>query len=228
MIVAEIKPFEEIRGMLENYRRILILGCGTCTTVCFSGGKKQVEFLASALRIAKGKEGKEVQIGEHTILRQCDPEFIDSIKKDLERYDVILSMACGAGVQALVERLGEIPVLPALNTVFIGIAEDKGVWSERCLACGECILWKTGGICPVTRCAKSLTSGPCGGSQRGLCEVSKNTPCVWQLIYVRLSKLNQLHLLKELSNPKTKPVHPRKVIREDLILKKEPSNPLNS
>jgi ferredoxin len=223
MIVAEIKPFEEIKVMLKDYKRILILGCGTCTTVCLSGGKKQVEILASALRIAKKVEGDEIQVGEKTILRQCDPEFIDNIKDDLVQYDVILSMACGAGVQALAEGIEGIPVLPALNTVFIGVAEDKGVWSERCLACGECILWRTGGICPVTRCAKSLTSGPCGGSQKGLCEVSKNTPCVWQLIYSRLKKLNQLNFLREVPTPKTKPIHPRKVIREDLRLKKETS-----
>ncbi|MGQ9569335.1 MAG: methylenetetrahydrofolate reductase C-terminal domain-containing protein [Thermodesulfovibrionales bacterium] len=222
MIVAEIKPFEEIKEMLKGFKRILILGCGTCTTVCLSGGMKQVELLALALRMAGKIEGNEINVGEQTILRQCDPEFVDSIKNEIEKYDVILSMACGAGVQALVERLGDMPILPAMNTMLIGIAEGRGVWSERCLACGECILYRTGGICPITLCAKSLTGGPCGGSQRGLCEVSKDTPCVWQLIYRRLGKLNQLHLLKEVTEPKTKPVHPRKVTREDLSLNKEP------
>lgn len=214
MIVAEIKPFEEIKGMLKGFRRILILGCGTCTTVCMSGGKRQVELLASALRMSRKTEGEEIEICENTILRQCDPEFIERITEDVEKFDVVLSMACGAGVQALVQRLEGIPVLPALDTMFIGVTEEKGVWSERCLACGECILYMTGGICPVTLCAKSLTSGPCGGSQRGLCEVSKTTPCVWQLIYTRLSKLNQLHLLKELPNPKAKHIHPKKLIRK--------------
>lgn len=223
MIVAETKPFEEIKDILSSYKKILILGCGSCTTVCMSGGKKQVELLASALRMAKKIEGNEIQVGEMTILRQCDPEFIARIKGEAEQYDVILSMACGAGVQVLAESLGGMPVLPALNTLFIGVTEDEGVWSERCLACGECILWRTGGICPVTRCAKSLTSGPCGGSQKGFCEVSKNTPCVWQQIYARLKKLNQLHFLKEVPQPKTKPVHPRKMIREDLRPKKESS-----
>jgi ferredoxin len=221
MIVAEIKPFEEIKNMLEGYKNILILGCGTCTTICRSSGRKQVELLASELRMARKIESNEINVGEQMILRQCDPEFIDRVKGEAEKYDVILSMACGAGVQALADRFGGIPVLPALNTVFIGVTEEKGVWSERCLACGECILWRTGGICPVTRCAKGLTSGPCGGSQRGLCEVSKDTPCVWQLIYARLRKFNQLHFLKESYQPKAKPVHPRKLIREDLRSKKE-------
>jgi ferredoxin len=223
MIVAEIKPFEEIKEMLKGYKKVLILGCGTCTTVCRSGGRKQVELLASALRMAGKTGGNEINVGEQTILRQCDPEFIIRIKDEAEQYDVILSMACGAGVQAMAEIFREIPVLPALNTVFIGITEEKGVWSERCLACGECILWRTGGICPVTRCAKGLIEGPCGGSQRGLCEVSKDTPCAWQLIYARLKKLNQLHFLKEAAQPKTKPVHPRKLVREDLRSKKEPT-----
>lgn len=223
MIVAEIKPFEEIKDMLKDYNKVLILGCGSCVTVCLSGGEREVELLASSLRIARKIEGNEITVGERTILRQCDPEFIDQIKDEADQYGVILSMACGAGVQAIAERFTESRILPALNTIFIGITEEHGVWSERCLACGDCILYKTGGICPVARCAKGLINGPCGGSQSGLCEVSKDNPCVWQKIYTRLVKLNLFHFLKEMSRPKTLPVHPRRLVREDLRLKKEPT-----
>jgi len=216
MIVAEIKPFEEIKDMLKGYKKVLILGCGSCVTVCLTGGEKQVELLASALRMTGKIKGKEISIGEQTILRQCDPEFIDQIKNEASQYDAILSMACGAGVQGVTELLGSIPVLPAMNTTFLGVSDGQGTWLEVCAACGDCILGKTGGICPVARCAKGLIYGPCGGSQGGFCEVSKDTPCVWQQIYARLVKLNQLHLLMGMSQPKTKPVHPRKLVREDL------------
>lgn len=221
MIVAEIKPFGEIKDILKGYNKVLIVGCGTCVTVCMSGGERQVELLASALRIARKIEGNEITVGERTILRQCDPEFIDQIKDEAAQYDAILSMACGAGVQGITERLGSISVLPAMNTTFIGVSDGQGSWFEVCAACGNCILHKTGGICPVARCAKSLINGPCGGSRNGLCEVSKDNPCVWQLIYARLGKLNLVNFLKGMSQPKTRPVHPRKLVREDLRLKKE-------
>ncbi len=223
MIVAEIKPFEEIRDMLKVYNKVLVMGCGSCVTVCLTGGERQVELLASALRMARKIEGGEINVGERTILRQCDPEFIDQIKDEAAQYDVILSMACGAGVQGIAERLGSIPVLPAMNTTFLGVSDGQGTWVEVCAGCGDCILYKTGGICPVARCAKSLINGPCGGSQGGQCEVSKDTPCVWQKIYARMGKLNMLHFLKGMSRPKAKPVHPRKLVREGLRLKKEPA-----
>lgn len=221
MVIAEIKPFAEIKEMLKNYKKILVVGCGTCMAVCLSGGKKQVELLASALRISKKMDGVEVIVGERTISRQCEPKFVDQIKDEASQYDAILSMGCGAGVQGIAERIINIPVLPALNTTFIGLADEKGQYLEVCAACGDCILYKTGGICPVARCAKSLINGPCGGSRNGLCEVSKDNPCVWQLIYARLEKLNLLHFLKVMSQPKTRPVHPRRLVREDLRLKKE-------
>ncbi|HZV48020.1 MAG TPA: methylenetetrahydrofolate reductase C-terminal domain-containing protein [Thermodesulfovibrionales bacterium] len=223
MIVAELKPFEEIKNMIRDYKKVLVLGCGSCVTVCMSGGERQVELLASALTMARKLAGNEVTAGEKTILRQCDPEFIDQIKDEVSQYDAILSMACGAGVQGIAESLRDTPVLPAMNTTFIGLSDGKGTWVEVCAACGNCILNETGGICPMARCAKSLISGPCGGSRGGMCEVSKDNPCVWQLIYDRLSKLNKLDSLKRKSESKTKPVHPRKMVREDLRLKKEPT-----
>lgn len=223
MIVAELKPFEEIKEMLKDYKKIMVLGCGTCVTVCMSGGERQVELLAFSLKMARKLEGNEIVAGEKTILRQCDPEFIDQIKDEASQYDAILSMSCGAGVQGVAGKLGGIPVLPAMNTTFLGVSDGQGLWFEVCAACGDCILYRTGGICPVARCAKSLINGPCGGSQGGLCEVSKDNPCVWQQIYAQLAKLNQLYFLKVMNQPKTRPVHPRRLVREDLKLKKEPT-----
>jgi ferredoxin len=198
MIVAEIKPFGEIKDMLNDYNKIFVIGCGTCVTVCLSGGERQVELLASALRMARKIEGNEITIGERTISRQCDPEFVDQIKDEAIQYDAVLSMGCGAGVQVIAERLKNIPVLPAMNTIFIGASDGEGNFLEMCAACGDCILSLTGGICPIARCAKQLLNGPCGGAQGGKCEISPDIPCAWNLIIERLSKSGNLHKLERI------------------------------
>lgn len=221
MIVAESKPIEEIKEIIKSYKKVLILGCGSCVTVCLTGGRKQVELLASSLRAMKKATGEDITIGERTIPRQCEPKFVDQIIEEASQYDAILSMACGAGVQGIVDRLKKPPVLPAMNTTFLGMADGSGNFSEVCLACGNCLLAYTGGICPVARCAKSLVNGPCGGSQGGLCEASKVNPCVWQLIYSRLKELDMLHLLNNMSNKRKWPVHPQKMLKEDPGLKKD-------
>jgi len=191
MIIAEIKD------MLKEYKKILVAGCGTCTTVCLSGGRKQVELLASAIRMGKKLEGDEVLVSERTIPRQCEPRFIDQMKDDASQHEVILSMGCGAGVQGIIDRLENISVLPAMNTRFIGIADSTGNFLEMCSACGDCILSLTGGICPVTRCPKGLLNGPCGGTKNKKCEVSPDIPCAWVMIYERMKELGKLDELKK-------------------------------
>ena len=202
MIVAEIKPLAEIKEMLKTYKKILVVGCGTCMAVCLSGGRKQVELLASALRTTRKMEGDEVTIGERTISRQCEPRFVDQLKDEASHYDVILSMGCGAGAQGITERLNTIPVLPAMNTKFIGISNAEGEFQEMCSACGECILSLTGGICPVTRCPKGLLNGPCGGSKNRKCEVSPDIPCAWIMIYERMKELGKLEEFKKIISAK--------------------------
>jgi hypothetical protein len=111
-------------------------------------------------------------------------------------------MACGAGVQFLAERYDDRVVLPALDTRFIGVAEGAGVWTQRCVACAECILEQTGGICPMTICAKNLLNGPCGGTNHGKCEVDKDKDCAWTLIYRKMEKLGRLEMLRKVAPPK--------------------------
>lgn len=202
MVIAEIKPFGEIKEIVKNHSRILVLGCGSCVSVCLSGGKKQVELLATALRIARKEEGSEAVIAERTIARQCEPRFVDQIRDEASDYDVVLSMGCGAGVQELAEKLNAVPVVPAMNTLFIGSADGEGNFLEMCSACGECILSLTGGICPVTRCPKGLLNGPCGGSKNKKCEVSPDIPCAWVMIYERMNALGKLDVLKKTIGPK--------------------------
>lgn len=224
MIVAKRKPFEEIKESVVGAKRILILGCGTCVAVCLAGGEKDVAILALQLKMALKLENQDVHIDELTIERQCDREFIEQIgtRVNPDDYDVILSMACGAGVQLLSDVFEHKVVLPALNTTFIGVAEKLGVWSERCSGCGDCILGKTAGLCPIARCAKQLLNGPCGGSVNGKCEISKEVDCVWQLIIDRLTRLDRLEMLEEIFPVKdwSPAGHggPRKMVREDLKL----------
>jgi ferredoxin len=202
MIVAERKPIKEILAMIADFKKILILGCNACVTVCSAGGQKEAEILGSIIRMARKKEGKPIEIDERVVERQCEPGFLDVLGNDVNDFDAVLSMACGAGVQAVAERFPDSHALPALNTEFIGVTVERGVWSERCMACGNCVLDKTFGICPVTRCAKGLLNGPCGGSQQGKCEISKDIPCAWVLIYDRMKKLADLKELREFVEPK--------------------------
>jgi ferredoxin len=197
MIIAERKLFEQIWESVKDRKRVLVLGCGTCVSVCQSGGEKEVGLLASELRMKSKLEGKDIKIDEATIERQCDKEFFDSIKDKAKGYDAILSMACGAGVQFSAEVMEPIVVIPALNTRFIGVTMDEGIWAERCRACGNCILQDYGGICPMTICAKSLVSGPCGGSKNGKCEASQEKDCAWVLIYNRMKKQGRLDELRK-------------------------------
>jgi len=202
MIVAQRKPLEQIESMLEGFQKILVVGCGTCVAVCMAGGEKEVELLAAQLRMKGKLDNKPRTLDEITVTRQCDKEYLEQLAKYADSYDVILSTACGAGVQFLAERYADKIVLPALNTLFIGVAEGAGVWSQRCMACSECVLDQTGGICPMTLCAKNLLNGPCGGTNHGKCEVDGQKDCAWTLIYRKLEKLGRLDLLKKIQPPK--------------------------
>jgi len=220
MIIAERKPIDELKSIVEPYERILLVGCGTCVAVCFAGGEKETATLASLLRMATRLDGHEKTFDEAIVQRQCEWEFLDEIKDRVDDYDLILSLACGIGVQAIVERFPQVRVAPALNTTFLGLPVEQGVWAERCQACGNCILHLTGGICPIARCAKSLLNGPCGGSQNGHCEIDPNVDCAWHLIYERLKAQGQLELLEEIQPPKdwstSRDGGPRRIVREDL------------
>ncbi len=220
MIVAERKPIDEIIGFVKNCKKILLVGCNECVTVCYAGGKKEVGVLASALKMAFMKEGKELQVEEVTLERQCDHEYLEEIRNIVDQYEAVISLACGVGVQFMAEKYLTTPVFPGLNTSFMGVTEESGVWSERCQGCGQCILGQTAGICPISRCAKRLLNGPCGGSTDGKCEINKELDCAWQLIIDRLKELGRLEDYEELIPIKDWSTEraggPRKIVREDL------------
>jgi len=163
MITGEQKPIDEIREMIAPYKRILVLGCASCVAECAAGGEKETAMLASTLRIAAKMKGEDVLIEEKTLDRQCVRDFVVLLDDIIERYDAVLSLGCGAGVQAVAEIFPEVPIIPAINTGFLGETRDQGYWVESCLGCGDCMLYHFGGICPLARCSKQLLNGPCGG-----------------------------------------------------------------
>ena len=121
MIVADPKPFGQVKGYLENFEKILIVGCGTCTTVCLAGGEAEVQILASGLRIAFGKEGLSKTILEDCVQRQCDEEFILPVlsRVENEKIDAVVSLACGVGVNFFADRLGKVPIFPGIGYYFL-------------------------------------------------------------------------------------------------------------
>lgn len=220
MIIAERKPLQEITAMSEQAKQICVLGCGTCVTVCMAGGKKEAEETAALLRIHRKKEKIEGTVETFTIERQCEYEFIDEVLEQLKKYDLIISLACGVGVQTMIEHVPSLRVVPGLNTTSMGYPTEQGVWKERCLGCGDCVLHLTMGICPITRCAKSILNGPCGGSVEGKCELGKDIDCAWHLIHERLSSFDRLEDLAEIQPPKDWSTShhggPRTTVREDV------------
>jgi ferredoxin len=222
MIVAEQKSLEELKTLIGEAEKVLVVGCGTCVTVCFAGGAREAGIVSTSLRMTSKLDGDAKQVRDVTVQRQCEWEYLDQIEGEVKDADIVLSLGCGIGVQAIAEHFPDTWVVPGLNTSFLGLPTEHGVWEERCAACGDCILGLTGGICPIARCSKSLLNGPCGGSEAGHCEIDPEVDCAWQLIYDRLSSMDKLHVLLDLQPPKnwksSRDGGPRKIVRQDLRL----------
>ena len=221
MIIADRKPIDEILEMIKDYKKILLLGCKGCVTVCNVGGSKEVGILASTLKIARKKEGLELEVDEKTLERQCDPEYIDQVKDIVDEYDAVISMACGVGPQFLSEAYPKRRFFPAVNTTFFGGAIEHGVWVERCGGCGTCVIHNYDGMCPIARCSKSLLNGPCGGSADGKCEISKDMECIWDMIVKKKMEQGRLEDLLKVEPAKdwgtARDGGPRKSVREELV-----------
>jgi len=222
VIFAEWKPLEELTEKLRCHKKVLLVGCATCVAECAVGGEKEVEMLAPLLRMALKKQGHSVEILTATLERQCEWEFVEEIADIVAKVDAILSIGCGIGVQALAERFDKTPVYPGVNTTALTIRQQPGLWMSRCVACGDCVLGETFGLCPMSRCAKGLLNGPCGGTTKdGKCELDENTDCVWNLIVERAKARGQLDALKKIRKAKNFSMShhggPKRVLREELI-----------
>ena len=200
MIVAKRKPFEEIKEMLKPYKKVLNVGCGTCVSVCLAGGQKEVLVLNSELEMARNLEDSPIEMGGVSVERQCDREFLEELDSIVDDYEAILSMACGVGIQFLAERFPHKPVFPGVDTTGLAVNQAVGWYEERCKSCGRCVLAMTGGICPVTMCAKGLYNGPCGGTNKGSCEIDSDQPCAWYKIHERLSQQGRLDLIMDFTD----------------------------
>ena len=201
MVKAKRKPIEEIKEAIKGYKNILTVGCGGCVSVCLAGGQREVNELNAILSLHMKKENLEKKFSGYTVERQCNVKFLDELEDVIKGHDCVLSMACGAGVQNLAERFPGVPVFPSVNTVSIGVDRDLGMYEEKCRACGHCVLGYTGGVCPVTRCSKGLFNGPCGGTNKGKCEISAEVPCAWYDIYNRLKEQNRLDDILKVQPP---------------------------
>jgi len=222
MIRAERKPVSEIARMLTGKKKILVVGCKTCVAISHAGGEKEVSELVSALKIVSAKEGRGWQFNQTVVERQCEKEWIRPIEDKILSSDAVVSLACGLGAQTVADMYPSKQVYPGVNTMFLGVPEEQGVFVEKCLACGECVMFETGGICPVARCAKSMRNGACGGSADGKCEVNLETDCAWNMIYERLKLQGRLDLITKVSEPKdwakSHSGGRRKIVRKDLLI----------
>lgn len=217
--ISEIKPFSDIEEFIKEDKKIFIIGCGTCTTMCHTGGKEEVLQMKEQLQ----ETGKEVT-GWMVIPSVCDDlteVALEENAESIKEADSILVMSCAFGVQTVASFIDaldyNIPAYPALDTLFIGKETgEPGGFAEMCKQCGECVIGWTGGICPVTTCAKGLLNGPCGGTNNGKCEETDERDCAWTLIYKRLEKLGKLDLMRTYQSPKNyqKVQRPGKVLVE--------------
>ena len=197
--ITKQKTPADIEKLLEKDLKVFLVGCGTCATMCRTGGKAEVLEMARKLAdLGKTVTGLVVI---PTVCDSLDQQALAENAKAIEEADCILVMACAYGVQALAIYTDK-PVYPALETLFMGQEMSPGVFSEVCVQCGECVLAWTGGICPLTACPKGLLNGACGGAKSGKCEVSAAKDCAWEVIYERLRKQGKLDNLRKRRSPR--------------------------
>ena len=221
MIIAKQKDLGQVIKMLEGKERVLVAGCRSCVAICLVGGEREVATLAEALRLKASMEGRDIDVAEVTVERQCEKEWVREMEPVIRDRDIVLSLACGVGVQVVQEMYPTVRVVPGLDTSNMGAPEEQGIYMEKCGGCGDCVLHLTGGVCPVARCSKSLMNGPCGGSQDGRCEVDPDIPCGWEQIYRSLERLGRLDLLEENIPPKnwlpSRSGGPRRILRTSAV-----------
>ncbi len=202
MIVTTQKPLDEVLDFISPYGRVLVIGCDGCTQP--PRGLREAKTLSQLLELAGKLNNKEFTFKQTTVAKQCDDYLAAStLRPQIGDAEVVLSLACGLGVQTLAEVFPELPIFPAQNTHFMGAEErDGGILEMRCAGCGDCLLAVTGGICPVARCTKGLLNGACGGTKDNKCELSPERDCAWVLIYESLKRQGKLDLLKEYRPPR--------------------------
>lgn len=204
VVITTKKPVDDVLNTLRsnNVKKVVIVSCGVCAALCQTGG---TEGLAEWRDILE-KEGYVVESGM-VVEDVCDNRVMAKdfrkIDEEVQKADAIVTLSCGLGAQSIVKVLSkkypEKKVFLTNDTQFMGMTERIGRFFMRCVGCGDCLLNETGGICPITTCAKALMNGPCGGMVKGKCEVGNyEKDCGWVLIYNRLKDTGRLDLFTKL------------------------------
>jgi len=214
MIISQQKPLDELLGSLKDYQKIFLVGCDECAATCKSGGQPELEKMKALLESAGKKILGMCLPGAPCVAAQIKTELAKNIKA-LRDSGAVLVLACGLGVQSVKEnnRFNQA-VIPANNTIFGAVMDAQGNFYEKCSMCAECVLNETAGICPVTLCPKGLLNGPCGGMDKGKCEVDNERDCAWVLIYKELEKKNSLDKIRVINKEQDyqKALRPHKLI----------------
>jgi len=200
MIVTKPKAIEEILKVLGT-GPVFLIGCSECATLCHTGGKDEVLTMKELL------ENKKIPVSGYAVLDpachlQNNKRMLKEYAKELDTAKKVLVLACGNGVQTVAENLADKQVLTGTDTLFLGEISHVIEFDKRCVLCGECVVDRFGGLCPVSRCPKSMINGPCGGSSGGKCEINEELECVWDRIYKELKKRGNLQVLSAIQKPK--------------------------
>jgi hypothetical protein len=215
MTISEQKALEEILKALEGQDSVFLIGCTECATVTQVGGEDQLVEMKAKLEEA-GKKITGMVVADPGCHLLGLKKTLREHAQELEDADALLTLSCGTGCQTAAEAVKrEKPTYTGTNTLFLGCVERFGVFSELCSACADCTLDRTGTICTVTRCAKGLQNGPCGGTTaEGKCEVDPEQPCAWYLVHEVLGPKG-LESLRAYVPPKGHDrYHPRKRVIE--------------
>ena len=208
VVITTKKPVDEVLNILKenDVKSLVVVSCGGCAALCQTGGTEGLKEWTEILE----NEGFDVVTGivsddvcDNRVMMKDLRKIDDSVKE----ADAILTLSCGLGVQSIVQVLSKKypnkKVFVTNNTEFMGMTERIGRFRMRCLGCGDCLLNETGGICPITTCAKALMNGPCGGMVDGKCEVGNyERDCGWVLIFNRLKAIGRLDLFSKLREPR--------------------------
>ncbi|HEY3308854.1 MAG TPA: methylenetetrahydrofolate reductase C-terminal domain-containing protein [Desulfuromonadaceae bacterium] len=197
MIVSTQKPLDQILAALQEGSRVFIIGCAKCATVCKSGGEEEVFRLQEELT-THGLDVTGTIVIDETCHMLRTGRDLRSRREQVQEADFLLVLSCGAGIQAVAEA-SEKKVVAGTDSKFLGNIRRFGQFEQRCSLCGDCRLNDTGGVCPVTVCAKGLLNGPCGGMQNGNCEVDESRRCAWVTIYERLEHQQRSQQLDEIT-----------------------------
>ena len=199
------KSLDEILRFFDGEEKVFVVGCSNCAAKCKSGGETETKAMKERLE-AKGISvtGWAVPANGGSLCKLSAAKELLNVdhKEEVESADSFLVLACGQGIHTVIDATDGGNVHPGCDTIFGGETVSDNFITEYCSLCGECIVEHTGGLCPVTLCAKGLLNGPCGGASEGKCEIFKERDCGWHLIYERLKLLGKVDLMRQYREPK--------------------------